>query len=185
MGIYNISMGKGIITSFGVLEKLFENELTEEFIVSHRGDMCQTLDSLAKKRLGKDYSVIFLGHDAFSSRRGNMDILANSEDFELQKQLDSISYWKQKHQEGKGNNHFFNSFVLCFIGICDEIESTGGEFGYLVKTPELLYGLPALLPSIIKLYIRLEAEKCEELSKFYPGLTPRIWTFGGDCHCCT
>lgn len=184
MGIYYISMGKGVILSVDVLEERFGGfMLTDEVISSHQGDAWTIFDHLIKMQLGPRYSLVFLGHDAFVSRGGKMDVLSGAFGVENQKQMDSIIEWKS--QKPKGSKVDFVGYELCFVGLHDEIESIGGEFEYKVSTSELLYGLPALLPGILKLYSFLEAEKCAELAKFFPEYVPSIWTFADDCHCCT
>jgi hypothetical protein len=163
MGIYSIIMGKGVILpiiDFANLlccEKIFDVE-----------DVPSGLRAVSGFYLGFKYTVTFLPHDAFDMN-DNMDLMMDSEN---RKQMESIIEWKSKKIE------------LCFVGVCKTIKAPG-EFSYRVETPELLYGLSALLPHMMKLYPKLEAEKCTELRELLPEYTPRIWTFAGDCHCCT
>lgn len=177
-------MGKGVILSVDVLEEKFGGSiLTDQFIDGYQGDAWSIFNQLIKMQLGPKYSLVCLGHDAFVSRGGKMSVLTDTNSDENRTQLDSIVKWKtQKPRKTKVD---FVGFDLCFVGIYEEIESTGGEFECKVSTSELLYGLPALLPSMVKIYPRLEAEKCAELSAFIPEYVPSIWTFASDCHCCT
>lgn len=71
---------------------------------------------------------------------------------------------------------------LMFIGyyesICDD-----REFSWYIKAPEIIYGLPALIPSIIRCYNKYKDYDCSNLEETF-GQTPCIWTFAQDCACC-
>ena len=93
---------------------------------------------------------------------------------------------KWRKQASKNNDEFPISSLGCgdlmFIGHCKDLEP-GGEFGYYIKTPELLYSLPALLPEIISYSAELAKMDVYNLKTIF-GQEPCIWTFASDCHCC-
>jgi hypothetical protein len=168
-------MGKGIILSVSELEKHFELLLTPEHISRCSEDVFLIFNRLIKDHINSKYSISFLGHDAFRSYSGDMEILSGTENGK-QLELTKIS----KHDVTK--LCYYTKF--CFVGVYNEIPSEE-ELEYEVTVPELLYGLPALLPGIMELYPKLQAQNCEELIKEFPQYKPCIWTFAGDCHCCT
>jgi len=167
-------MGKGIILSVSELEKHFESLLTPEYIQECSEDVFLIFNRLIKDHINSKYSISFLGHDAFQSYSGDMEILSGTENG---KQLELT-----KNSKHKTKLHYYTKF--CFVGVYTEIPSKE-ELEYEVTLPELLYGLPALLPGIMELYPKLQAQNCEELIKEFPQYKPCIWTFAGDCHCCT
>ena len=178
MGIYNIIMGKGIIIPVKQFVIQYLKEI--EGIFNEGEDEQEFLTEVVKKFIGAEYLVCPIGHDAFDSRYG-MELLENSENAIAYKM---IKKWRK--QAKKNNDELPISGLGCgdlmFIGHCKTLEP-GGEFGYYIKTPELLYSLPALLPEIISYSLELAKVDVSSLQTIF-GQQPCIWTFASDCHCC-
>ncbi len=178
MGIYDIIMGKGII----IPVKLFVIQYSKEIegIFEEGEDEVEFLTKLVEKFIGKEYQVSKIGHDAFDSRDG-MKLLECSEN-EIAYQI--IKEWRT--QAKKNDDDLPISSLGCsdlmFIGRFKNLEP-GDEFGNYIKTPDLLYSLPALLPEIISYSLQLAKMDVSILQSIF-GQPPCIWTFADDCHCC-
>ena len=126
-----------------------------------------------------------LGHDAFEARHGltfDMFINVSTQDNKRNCAVQSIENALVESKTLPENDMLVDSNQYLFIGnyndICDE-----AELGYYVKTPEVIYSLAAMIPSIIKYYpvlSKLKFNKLEQMLK----QKACIWTFCGDCHCC-
>lgn len=176
MGIYSICMGKGVILSTDILLEKFKL-LIPELLEKHDQDHWIVLDILIKSHIDPKMTLCFLGHDAFESRSNLMKVLDGTPN---SRAMSSIIKWKYDN-DNKTNE---TGYKLCFVGIYEDLDCDG-EFEYRVKTPELLYGLPAVIPLIVQLYPKLLSENYANLAKLAPEQEPCIWTFAGDCHCCT
>jgi len=141
---------------------------------------------IIKEILGDQYAVTSVGHDAFESRHGHMDILDGTDQaLALKKLLKIRKEERDKKNEFPNNLHEYLTFGcsdLMFIGVYEELK-VPGEFEYYVKTPEVIYGLPAIIPAIMNVYPRLLNTTLKELEVEFDQ-TSYIWTFAEDCHCC-
>jgi len=177
MGIYSINLGKGIIVPVKVfvkkhLEKVLKIYKEEE------GDLEETISLIVTEVYGNEYQVTSIGHDAFKSRDGKMDVLGGDNKIAF----DIINKLREQVEDDLPIKIITFSDLI-FIGYFRVIESTGGDLEYYVKTPELLYGLPSLLPSIIEAYGEMSNKDCSVLKGEFEQ-NPCIWTFAIDCNCC-
>lgn len=179
MGIYDIQLGKGIIVPHNIFiktnEKIIKNIMKG---MKKPYDGFDILDRAVKKIYGQEYEFSPIGHDAFNSRSGSMEIFTNDNEINF---IAIKNLLKIKIDSDSLPFDFPSCGELIFIGKYQSIEANDME--YYVKTPELLYGLPALLPSLIKVYQKMIKIKCDELINEF-NQTPCIWTFATDCHCC-
>jgi len=163
MGLYNFCLGKGIIIPLTRLVREHTPlllELTSDPDILFEG---------IRTQIGKQYELTTLGHDAFDSRHGHMDV------FDGMKNMDAYNLIKKWQKEEENQE-------LVFVGLYKEL--TGGEMSYRVETPELLYSLPAFLPEIVEYYPVLQSTDLSSLEVTF-GQPVCIWTFGTDCACCT
>lgn len=179
MGIYSICLGKGII----IPVKVFMDKYMDEIRELHKQD-CHDIDliyDIIKRHFGEEFTVSQLGHDALESRNGMNDVLGNT--------INSEIYLKIKELRDNIKREYIEPFEylsaegLIFIGKHTELDKHNGEFGYYLKTPELIYGLTALIPQIISYSVELTTFDTSILEKEFDQ-TPCIWTFTNDCACC-
>ena len=117
-----------------------------------------------------------VGHDAFESRHGDMNVLANTKNYEIIKEIRSLQ--KTELDVKFESVHCSN---LIFIGSYKEIGS--GEFEYYIKAPEVIYGLTSLLDDIVEILPIIKKKDCTKLTKLF-NQDVCIWTFAPDCACC-
>ena len=171
-------MGKGIIIPVKIFVKRYLAQIQE--IYTDGDDEVQALEQIVKKYIGEQYCVSSLGHDALESRHGNMQVLdgtTNMEAFELLQKM------KIEAKDMSDDLPILSLHCgdLMFIGHYESLGSS--EFEYYIKTPEVLYGLPALIPDIIRCYSKYIDMDCSQLQTIFEQ-NPCIWTFAPDCHCC-
>lgn len=177
MGIYDIYMGKGIIIPVKRFVRHFLDTVKE--FHTDGGDDTETLEKVAKKRLGPDYMICSLGHDALESRDGDMQVFEDDDDH--REAFDMIKEWRK--EVAKDNDLPITSLWcgdLMFVGYHKSLER---EFSYYVKAPEILYGMAAILPKIVEIYPIMKNADCSKLEEEF-GQKPCIWTFAPDCACC-
>ncbi len=169
MGIYTLLMGNGIILPLAKIAEIYDIGDVDNY---GPFEHAERFEEAIRKQTSIDFRVIELSHDAFKFRHGfcNTDLFEGSE-----------SHWstlsKLKLLDRKPHDE-----DLFFIGYAEDIPC-GGEFGYYVKAPEVIYGLSALLPGIVELYPRLLATDCSELEHLFEQKSS-VWTFTNDCGCC-
>lgn len=180
MGIYSINMGNGILISTTEFVKMFEKEFED----SVYQDGIEIAVDIIKRQFGGKYEISLLGHDALTSRDGDMDIFTDTVHHETFYQIKNQKKEKYEIPASLEEKTFFGCGDIFFIGVREEISANGGgEFEYYIKSSEVIYGLAVLLPSIVKLYPELQKVDVEPLrSTFHQN--PCIWTFTDDCHCC-
>lgn len=189
MGIYSIYIGKGIIIPVSMFVRNFKTQILEKINADEDEfpDPIKIFGEIVAEQLGQNFVVESVGHDAFESRHGRMDIF---DDTEHQKAFEHLKKLREAEKTENGNllppgledYETIGCSDLMFIGVYKEIEANGGgEFDYYVKTSELLYGLAVLIPSLIKCYQELTPLNTSALDHLAPSC---IWTFAPDCHCC-
>ena len=191
MGVYTLTIGKGVM----IPVKWFVHTHLKEITKKHkayvqrgewRDDPSDVIREVVQEKYGPEFDISPVGHDAFESRHGfaSMGILNGSE------QQEALAVLKGLTEECKELNlpteleeyTHLDCGSIMFIGFHEDIASArGGEFEYYLKTPELLYGLVALIPSIIRLYQVMSTKDTSELAALGK---PVIWTFATDCCCC-
>lgn len=165
MGIYNFSIGKGIIlTSQEFYDRYKDQCNSKDFDITKPsyvlGDIIQ---EIIKECVG-DFKVVSLGHDAFNydNPMGVFDRTPNAE------------YIRK-------GSHPYGEEDLFFIGINHNLDSA--EYNYNPSAPEMLYGLAAFMDEIVEIYPKLKASDCTALSDAFDRKAC-IWTYACDCICC-
>ena len=174
MGVYNICIGKGVIIPARFFFKIFKKEIAESN--DHVDE--KLFNEIVQKHIGPTYQVCVLEHDAFEGRHSLIwEMFEEGENEESALMIDELVNDAKLMPE----TDTFHDGRLMFIGQFDSI--AGPDFSYYVKAPEIIYGLAALLPSLMKLYPKYLATTCDELTQWCEQ-KPCIWTFVGDCCCC-
>lgn len=176
MGVYNIYIGKGVVIPVRFFFEIFKKEIAEIPNENMLGE--NEFNKIVQKFIGPEYQTCPLGHDAFDGRHG--PIFDMFEEMENEESALMIADLIEDAKSMPECNSYHDSHLM-FIGKLDSIE--GPDFSYYVKAPEIIYGLAALLPSIVKLYPKYQNMTCQELSDWCEQ-KPCIWTFIGDCCCC-
>lgn len=189
MGIYNLKIGKGVIIPVTYFMSIFlENlELARDSAKEENPDYVEfefDEDFILKcifEKTGIKYNFSPLGHDAFDSRNGTMNILGGTKNSKVFNQIKEL-----KSKKYENINDDFCCVVgtgdLIFIGFYTDLNE-GGEFEYYVKAPEIIYGLTSLLDQILEVVPKLKEKKCTELEKLF-NQEALIWSFASDCSCC-
>lgn len=180
MGVYTIYIGKGIIIPTKLFIKKYLG-IMNDMHNDKNNDMHTITETIIKKYVGETFDFSFLGHDAFQSRNDDMGILYNTDN---EKSFELIKQWIEEAKcidISLTKVEFYSD--LMFIGVFDDACTDYGEFGYYVKAPEIIYGLPALIPGIIRCYNKYSKTDCNKLVEIF-GQNPCIWTFTNDCVCC-
>lgn len=180
MGIYSICLGKGIMIPVKMFVLKYLDEINETY--EDGDDEYVILEKLVKKHIGEEYQISSVGHDAFQNRSGMECVLGDSLNSKVYPQ---IKEWREKSKENNVEVPFeqLGCSDLIFIGRFKELDAHNGEFGYYIKTPELLYGLTALIPQIVEYSLKLSNIDVSILNEKLDQI-PCVWTFSMDCHCC-
>ena len=162
-------MGKGIFLPLEFLIRHYHRILWDattqtDDLLDNPCETIQTLSDHMKALYGDDIELIDVGHDALD------------QDYQALKYVDDYCN-ALKHIRSLGKTD-----KLVFIG--QYVEMNGSEMGWGVTKPELLYSLPVFLPKLVEWYPRLDVLNLEFLQTVF-GQKPLIWTFAGDCCCCT
>jgi hypothetical protein len=182
MGVYGITIGKGVIIPVKFFIEIFKKEI-EELLVGpkDRYDAHDYFDEIVKKHIHEDYKICILGHDAFDGRNGTMLDMFYSDPSDNAESAEMI---EELIQDATHFNDPFDCLYadnLMFIGRFEDIK--GPEFNWYVNAPEIIYGIAALLPSLMKLYPKYQEFSCHALAEWCEQ-KPCIWTFTCDCCCC-
>lgn len=179
MGIYELFLGKGIIVPVKTFVRKYLDEINAIFTDGEDDE--EFLTNFIKNKFGDEFDLSKLGHDALESRHKDMSILDGTDNMQAFNQIKKcLELEKSNHTDlpidslGCGD--------LMFIGYYESI-CTDCEFSWYVKAPEIIYGLPALIPTIIKCYNKYKDLDCLKLENEF-GQTSCIWTFAQDCACC-
>lgn len=169
-------MGKGIIIPVKRFVQMYLSQINE---IYKDGDVeCDALYKIVQKFVNLKYDVSSLGHDALESRDGDMQALDNTPNMEA---FEIIQEWRKESYPEDLPIQTLGCGDLMFIGIYETLGDA--ELSYYVKTPELLYSLPAFIPAMIKCYTTLNEQDCSDLETIF-GQKACIWTFATDCACC-
>lgn len=184
MGIYNLYIGKGII----IPVKIFVNHFKSAVITDYNSDDKHsgfsreaTLGNIVAT-IRPDLKIINLGHDALETRFG----IGVPECDEADDNYEACVVIRQMIKDAISlpdlDIDYEPNSDLVFIGVFSEI--CDAELSYRIKVPEVIYGLPAFIPGLIRGYNKYSVIQIPELAAIF-GQQPCIWTFAPDCACCT
>lgn len=173
MGIYNISLGNGIIIPSKMLVKMYPDHFNN---VEEYGP--EELEDILRKVTGKKFKVSNVGHDAFKSRNGSMQVLSGTKNYDIVKEIKKLD---NEYKDLEVGSDLLSCGTLIFIGFYEEMGNS--EFEYYPKTAEVIYGLPAILEDIITILPTLKEKDCSLLTEMFKQ-EACIWTFANDCACC-
>lgn len=189
MGVYFINIGKGIIVPVKRFVKIFLKQILEAAPEEGGEDKImmdpeEFFTTIVKDNISRSLSVKILGHDAFTGREGkytSMDVLDRTDN---QDALVLVEKWLKEPAGGVYPFHLPLLGDLLFIGRSKELKP---EFSYRIEAPEVIYGLPALLPELCEYYMIWRDKPLPKLqrSKLAGKQKVAIWTFATDCCCCT
>jgi len=184
MGIYDILMGKGIFIPINIFAKKFPEEI-KEYLKNKSNDEpgWEVVEAIVKKHMGSQYEATQTGHDVLKSRRGLVLSQTYDGDEEREPSMDCI-YKMIEESEGMltEEHNPMNSSDIVFIGK-EESLMNGNELSYYVDSPEIIYSLAYMAPTIAYHYPILDKLEMPELEKLF-GQKACIWTFTTDCTCC-
>nr|QBK89836.1 MAG: hypothetical protein LCPAC101_01190 [Pithovirus LCPAC101] len=173
MGIYNLSLGKGVIIPINMFIEMFNDYFKDK----EETDV-EFMEYVLKKETGKSYQVSVVGHDAFKSRGGNMDVLSETKNYDI---VQDIKKLDKKYKKIDIDCCLVGCGTLIFIGFYESLGK--GEFEYYPEASEIIYGLTSLLDDIVAFLPLLKEKDCTSLTKTF-NQNSCIWTFAPDCACC-
>lgn len=199
MGFYYLILGNGVMVDKRYFFHKYRKQI-DKYDPNHKKDGEEVVEYIVKTYIGEEFSACEVGHDAFGDHTYStpgykktwapftMGVFDGWDD-----RPDVFTQLKEWDEEYKDTNkdqdhdlphkYYFGLGNVIFIGCYKEL-TEGGEFSWGTKKRELVYGLAAFLPQLVKEYRKLEKIDCSVLKKKFKQ-KPFIWTFAPDCCCCT